>query len=146
MPLFKKEDEEPVEVETTEAEVVEQVDPGIERFLAVHIDVTSNDFSWSKDYNVPLPEHLPSGDELHAFIAHSIDIASARIQQENLGFTRAATFLRAYSKRMEAIAHFLETAPHDIRTSATAAWIRQVMDADNNTIFATYGDGVIEEA
>lgn len=87
---------------------------------------------------IPVPPAYQEADIL-PFVRHELDRAVSRLQDEQLGGSRASAFLAAYELRMRVIRHLLNLAPRRRAVRALAERIREVADASNDELAERWG-------
>jgi hypothetical protein len=113
--------------------------------LRVRILITLDGDSWSKDHVVTVPPDYRRQD-IEPFILHEADKAMSGIQRENFGYSRSERIIRQFDRRVEVIKRLLRLAPHDVRRRPIMGRIRDVIDMDQDELFARFGNDENVEA
>jgi hypothetical protein len=77
--------------------------------------------------------------DIEPFVLHESDKAMSAIQSENFGYSRSERIIRQFDRRMTLIAALLRRAPHDVRRRPIITRIREIIDMDQEELFARFG-------
>jgi hypothetical protein len=99
---------------------------------------------WHQELDVPVPPGYAPQD-IPPFVRWQLDLATAALQERELGEARALRLLAAYDLRMRVIGRLLRRVPRDHRAQRLVAKIRELMEMDNEELFADYGDEGLED-
>jgi len=112
--------------------------------LRVSIGIELDGEVWVREHVVTVPPDYRRQD-IEPFILHEADKAMTAIQRENFGYSRSESIIRQFNRRMILIAALLRRAPHDIRRRPIIERIRDVIDMDQEELFARFGDESVLE-
>jgi len=107
--------------------------------LIVRIAISLDGEVWAHEHNVTVPPDYNQRD-IVPFILHESDKAMTAIQSDNFGYSRSERIIRQFDRRMVLIAALLRRLPHDVRKRPFVGRIREVMDMDQEELFARFGD------
>jgi hypothetical protein len=106
--------------------------------LVVRIDVQLQGDQWTNVHTVPVPPDYRQQD-IEPFIQHEMDKAVTALQVEAFGYARSARIIRQFNRRVVLIAALLRRAPHDVRNRPIIRRVREVIDMDQEELFARFG-------
>lgn len=78
--------------------------------------------------------------DIEPFILHESDKAMSAIQRDNFGYSRSERIIRQFDRRVALIKALLLRAPHDVRRRPIVNRIREVIDMDQEELFARFGN------
>lgn len=107
--------------------------------LRVRITINLEGEIWAYEHVVTVPPDYKRQD-IEPFILHESDKAMSAIQRESFGYSRSERIIRQFDRRMAVIKRLLRLAPHDVRRRPIITRIRDVIDMDQNELFARFGD------
>jgi hypothetical protein len=94
---------------------------------------------WTHEHIVTVPPDYRQRD-IEPFILHESDKAMSAIQRDNFGYSRSERIIRQFDRRMVLIAALLRRAPHDVRKRPIITRVREIIDMDQDELFARFGD------
>jgi len=107
--------------------------------LRVKIAIELEGDIWLHEHVVTVPPAYTQR-EIVPFIQHESDKALTTLQRESFGYSRSERIIRQFDRRMELIKRLLRLAPHDVRKRPIITRIRDVIDMDQDELFARFGD------
>ena len=113
--------------------------------LRVQIVVNLDGDVWAYEHVVTVPPDYNRRD-IEPFILHESDKAMTFLQREAFGYSRSERIIRQFDRRITVIKRLLRLAPHDIRKRPIIQRIREVIDMDQNELFARFGNDENVEA
>jgi hypothetical protein len=112
--------------------------------LHVSISIDLDGEVWAHEHVVTVPPDYNRRD-IEPFILHESDKAMSALQRDNFGYSRSEQIIRQFNRRMVLIAALLRRAPHDVRKRPIIERVRQVIDMDQEELFARFGDDSVLE-
>jgi hypothetical protein len=94
---------------------------------------------WAGEHIVTVPPDYNRQD-IEPFVLHELDKAMTALQREAFGYSRSERIIRQFDRRMTIIKALLIRAPHDVRKRPIITRIREVIDMDQDELFARYGN------
>lgn len=107
--------------------------------LRVGIVIDLDGEKWAYEHVVQVPPDYTQR-EMVPFIQHESDKALTFLQRESFGYARSERIIRQFDRRVEIIKRLLRLAPHDVRRRPIITRIRDVIDMDQDELFARFGD------
>jgi hypothetical protein len=107
--------------------------------LRVRILIDLDGEEWEHEHVVTVPPDYNRRD-IEPFILHESDKAMSAIQRDNFGYSRSERIIRQFDRRVTLIAALLRRAPHDIRKRRVIARVREIIDMDQEELFARFGN------
>jgi hypothetical protein len=107
--------------------------------LRVGIVIDLDGEVWTHEHAVIVPPDYTQRDII-PFIQHESDKAMSAIQRDNFGYSRSERIIRQFDRRMVLIAALLRRAPHDVRRRPLITRIREIIDMDQEELFARFGN------
>jgi hypothetical protein len=107
--------------------------------LRVQIIITLEGEAWEVEHVVPVPPDYKRQD-IEPFVQHEMDKAMTALQREAFGYSRSERIIRQFDRRMTLIKALLRRAPHDIRRRPIVTRIREIIDMDQDELFARFGN------
>jgi len=99
---------------------------------------------WSHEREVPVPPAYTEED-LAPFIRHELERSVTALEEEKFGEARAAKIIAAYELRARMVRRLLRRAARDRETQELVARVRDLLELDNDDLFARYGDLGLED-
>lgn len=106
--------------------------------LHVSISIDLDGEVWAYEHVVTVPPDYNRQD-IEPFILHESDKAMSTLQREAFGYSRSERIIQQFDRRMVLIAALLRRAPHDVRKRPIIGRIREVIDLDQDELFARFG-------
>jgi hypothetical protein len=113
--------------------------------LRVVIVVALDGEIWEHEHNVTVPPDYRRQD-IEPFILHEADKAMSALQRDNFGYSRSERIIRQFDRRLTVIRRLLRLAPHDVRKRPIMGRIRDVIEMDQDELFARFGNDANVEA
>ena len=107
--------------------------------LRVAILIELDGDAWTHEHVVTVPPDYNRRD-IEPFILHEADKAMSAIQRDNFGYSRSERIIRQFDRRVAIITALLRRAPHDVRRRPIISRIREVIDMDQEELFARFGN------
>lgn len=94
---------------------------------------------WREEREVDLPPDYAEQDIL-PFVRHQLENAVTALEIRELGEARAAKIIAAYELRARVVRRLLRRAARDAASQELVARVHEVLDMDNDNLFATWTD------
>ena len=111
--------------------------------LRVIIGIELDGEAWTHHHVVTVPPDYRRQD-IEPFILHEADKAMSEIQRDVFGYSRSERIIGQFDRRMTVIKALLRRAPHDIRRRPIIERVRDVIDMDQDELFARFGNENVE--
>ena len=106
--------------------------------LRVVIGIELDGEVWAHTHVVTVPPDYNQRD-IAPFIRHESDKAMSAIQRENFGYSRSEQIIRQFDRRMTLLKALLRRMPHDVRKRPIIGRMREIIEMDQDELFARFG-------
>lgn len=120
----------------------------VDRTLSIDISVEIHQPGlnprWREEREVEVPPGYAEQD-IAPFVRHELERAVTALEERDLGEARAAKIIAAYELRARVLAFLLRRAARTREAQELVAKVRDVLDLDNDDLFAAWGNAGLED-